>query len=934
MRRSTCLGLIAAITLALWPRLGQAAGNLHAETPKPGLGDCPSAPCQVITQSFASVFLELGDLHRSGRIDKRNGELAYTYYSGLVSDVRPVLSVIRPSQLVEILSDPIPPDAAATLRAYSKAAELGSAEGSMRLARLYFDGVFVEQDTAKALSFAKKARLLGHSEAEFLVSIASIRNADTETGVLSHIANLQNLAEMGDPQAQYAFGLMLLDGGDEFLSEDPVKAFELFEKSANQGHEAAQLHAARMKIFGIGTPSQPVSGLLKAGALAASGSMDALLLIAETYARGVPGSLEPNPKGALEAFRAAAEQGSATGQVRAGEMLILGLGVERNVEQGLDLLRQAANAGNTEALYKLGAHYDPESKDSPQQDLATAYHYYRQAAEGGDVWAKLKAAWMLLEGRGVPADITAATRELDELTNSGNAFAAEILAAHYETQSDAVAAKTYLEKAARAGSLDAQVQIGELSIQTESTESNVLAALEHWQEAARLGSTDAMYALGEFHAAPTHPAVSSSTQAAYQHFQSAADAGHVWASLKAATMLLEGQGTDPDEEAGLRQLKGLAMGGLPDASVVLADYYSGRIGRIDGTDLARAFGYLDHAAKLGHARAQIRVGEMLVHGSGVMRDVSEGLRILETSAGAGNAEAMLKLADMLARGHADKLDIEAALAFYNAAGDAGNIDALVRLAEVYRWGLFGTTDRRRAHEYLERAAALGSKYAGFMIGQGLAERNFGKPESVEEGIELLQHAAQSGVSEATAVLASLVDGKQPAKCRPKIMLDQLSDVAAAGSIEASLRLVAAYRDGQDDRGCEIARKDLNKAREALADVADDLTPETLEIQNILISLKTAQRSSFPEFHSRIKALAPDTRPRVMQQVIRANPNAFVYLLQLELQERGFYNGNPNGLLTSSTIRSVNALCRSLGAARFCRNGPFSTEVTTILFYLF
>lgn len=930
----TNLALITVVALAIWPSLLQATEINWAEGFNLGLTECPRDPCVAISHPVASAFLELGDLHQAGLIDSANSKLAYSYYFDLISETTPVLAVIRPKNLVELLSDPVQPDSAALLRAYSRAANLGSAEGNMRLARLFLDGVYVGKDAAKALLFAKKAQAIGHPDAGLFVSVLKIREAATEVSLSNDFAHLKSLASSGDPQAQVALGQMLLNGIPEILPADPAKAFDLFLKSASQGNETAQLNAARMQIFGVGTPSQPVIGLLKASNLADLGSIEALLLIAETYTFGVPGKLDPDPEVAFTTSLAAADQGSVTGQILAGEMLMQGQGVERNIGKGIGLLKQAANAGSIEASYKLGAYYESEEGDALHQDLATAYRYFSQAAEAGDAWASLKAASMLLEGRGIPSDAETAKRKLDALVDSGNAFAAEILAAHYEDQSEPIVAETYLERAALAGSLRAQVQIGKLRIQSHGGDGDVVTGLEYWQEAAQGGSLEAMYALGEFHASPQELVLADGPRSAYLHFQSAAEKGHAWAGLKAATMLLEGKGIDPDPEAGLRQLKGLAMGGLPEASVVLANYHSGQVGRNNRFDMEKAYAYFEHAATLGHAGAQIQVGRMLVHGSGVNRNVTKGLNILETFAAEGNAEAMLALGDIYARGHAGKLDTEAALVFYTAAAETGNVDALIRLAEIFRWGLFSTMDQKRARSYLEKAAALGSEYAVFMIGQGLARRELGAAGSMEEGVEMLKHAAESGVSEAAAVLASLGNKNGRTKCRAKIKLVQLADAAAAGNIEAGLRLVAAFRDGYDNRGCGIIRKDLKKAKVVLAGISDNLTPEELEIQDILISMKTAGRGSLTEFYSRIKALAPNTRPSAMQQVIRANPNAFVSLLQLELRERGFYGGRPNGLLTSRTIRSVSAYCRSLGAARFCRHGPFSTEVTTILFYLF
>jgi hypothetical protein len=65
-----------------------------------------------------------------------------------------------------------------------------------------------------------------------------------------------------------------------------------------------------------------------------------------------------------------------------------------------------------------------------------------------------------------------------------------------------------------------------------------------------------------------------------------------------------------------------------------------------------------------------------------------------------------------------------------------------------------------------------------------------------------------------------------------------------------------------------------------------------------------------------------------------SPNAFVYLVQLQLAEEGYYNGTVNGLMTSSTITAIQGLCKSLNAKSLCRHGPLSPQAYTLLFYAF
>ena len=325
---------------------------------------------------------------------------------------------------------------------------------------------------------------------------------------------------------------------------------------------------------------------------------------------------------------------------------------------------------------------------------------------------------------------------------------------------------------------------------------------------------------------------------------------------------------------------------------------------------------------------------MLLRGEGVPRDVARGLALLEQSAQAGSVSALLEMGDAYARGQTGTVQITSAIEAYEAAAELGNTSALMRLANIYRYGLLSTTSKSQAFEYLEKAVEQGDEYAQYMMGQALVDRGLGRSGRASEGVDLLIQAATNGIPDAAAALALLDWGAPDGMFRSRNKIDRLRELAAVGNIAASLKLVEAYRVGFGGRTQGITPRNLGMARKELDLISNRIDPAEYEIQRLLIDLVTARRADFLDFFDRIKKLAPSERPGAIRRVLQINPNAFVYLVQLQLADEGYYNGRANGLMTSRTIKAIQGLCASLDAKSLCRHGPLSPQAYTLLFYVF
>lgn len=62
---------------------------------------------------------------------------------------------------------------------------------------------------------------------------------------------------------------------------------------------------------------------------------------------------------------------------------------------------------------------------------------------------------------------------------------------------------------------------------------------------------------------------------------------------------------------------------------------------------------------------------------------------------------------------------------------------------------------------------------------------------------------------------------------------------------------------------------------------------------------------------------------LLPELVTANPNLYVYLIQQTLVDRGLRSDKPTGLLTADTITQINRLCAAGGIEEICAAGPLS-----------
>jgi len=172
---------------------------------------------------------------------------------------------------------------------------------------------------------------------------------------------------------------------------------------------------------------------------------------------------------------------------------------------------------------------------------------------------------------------------------------------------------------------------------------------------------------------------------------------------------------------------------------------------------AVAYRELKPLADHGDARAQARIGRLLLDGHGVTKDEAEGVRLLRLAAGQLDSMGQLGLGDALMAGRGGlAVDVSRAITLMQLAADAGEAEALHRLGmlEVFSAKVGGVTmpqSAARGVENLTRAAQLGWAPSQELLGIVLLNGMGGQAKDPVRAVGLLRQAAEQGSGTAEAL---------------------------------------------------------------------------------------------------------------------------------------------------------------------------------------
>jgi uncharacterized protein len=231
------------------------------------------------------------------------------------------------------------------------------------------------------------------------------------------IAQLQNLADSGDPAAQNELGIRYRLGND--VEKDPAKAVPWFLKAAKQGYAKAYFNLGAAYYNGDGVPENTQNScayfifsadagdergqqaLARTRSEMPSTEMNRCEVMAATAY--LTGDLIKSDNGlAVKWYTSAANAGDGFAAEKVAYLYDRGIGVASDKAASLKWLQRSADLNFAPAIYELGLAY--EAGNVVPTDLSRARKLYEQAALLGLPQAFASVGAMYSQGRGVKQD--------------------------------------------------------------------------------------------------------------------------------------------------------------------------------------------------------------------------------------------------------------------------------------------------------------------------------------------------------------------------------------------------------------------------------------------------------------------------------------------------------------------------------------------------
>lgn len=337
-----------------------------------------------------------------------------------------------------------------------------------------------------------------------------------------------------------------------------------------------------------------------------------------------------------------------------------------------------------------------------------------------------------------------------------------------------------------------------------------------------------------------------------------------------------------DPALGIEILTEVAESGDPKAIFDLASAYRQVGGALGNPEKARAMyqGLVDS----GDPKAAEELGEMYRDGVGGNPDPEHAARLFTWAKNNGRAGARTKLTEvLLTLGRPE----EARNVLVESI-EAGQIDARLELALGDLGGTFGTASRPD-----EGRAALSEFAADPDPATALRVAQFVRIQTLPDGIDMseianiLEASASTGDGRSTETLLRLL------RERPEFI---------PNASERRVSLLSAY--------------------------GETLRPKAFVEENVrMIGETTGNASGGPEALQILNNTDPESYRAGLIAAFQANRNMYVYVLQAEMAERGFYGGGIDGIARGQTMRAIASLCRAGGFTGTCSSGPLGLDAT-------
>lgn len=271
-------------------------------------------------------------------------------------------------------------------------------EALFELASYHELGLVVEQDYAKAAEYYERAIMLGFFDARFNLALLMLKPEAGFNDLGKARTLMQEVAEAGDAEAQYALSQMFKDEmGD--VTADLNQSTHWLRLAAKAGYAKAQFNLGLQYLNGDEVKQDNTVAFQWFTKAAKQGISGAQFNLALMYDKGE--GTEADSKKAIQWYESAIKKGNANAMQNLGIKYLLGEHVARNETKAINLLNQAAEQGQRNAQYLLGRLYH-EGRESIKADWEKAERWYLLSAKQGHPDAQYQLAVILAEKKDNP----------------------------------------------------------------------------------------------------------------------------------------------------------------------------------------------------------------------------------------------------------------------------------------------------------------------------------------------------------------------------------------------------------------------------------------------------------------------------------------------------------------------------------------------------
>ena len=587
-------------------------------------------------------------------------------------------------------SDPVE----ATKR-YRAAAEAGLPLAAFAYALRLADGLGTDADIPTALKWLERA-----VEAEYPPSLISKGNL-LETGKLyerNHgeaLRLFRRASELGNLNGTNRYGRLLRDTKSEL--KNLILAEDVLRQCAAQGFKPCSLSLGELLSWkGVNTDQirEAETHLRIAFEADIRGAALQLAILLDDEE-----SFSVSEEDVFKLYQKAAEEGFYHAQAEYGKRLLHGQGTAKNVEKGLAAIRQAADAGYTEAQTALYWIFE-KGLEVPRDPDAAAL-WLKKAAESGDKYALFTLALRKIKHGPEQSIVDQGVAEITDLAEKGYSKAQWYLGSHYEKEGpdqDLVTAFRWYQRAAEQGETLSTLSLGEMLVDGRGTEKNVDLGLRLMTKAAKQGAPYDQNQLG------SKLIELGKIEEGEFWLRESAKQGYRYGQSELGRHLIEKKASPAEVDEGIELLKLVANSGDAYAMWSLAHYYDNGIG-VD-RDPKKAIRWYEKSASLGDGSSAGRLGHMYFEGVGVDKDHTKAIEWFRKAAGQGYHFAYVMLGFAYQQGLGVERDFDKAKGFYQKGVDVKEPMAMAAYASLAATGQIEDVNYRTAQALVDKTIEI------------------------------------------------------------------------------------------------------------------------------------------------------------------------------------------------------------------------------------